>query len=130
MSDLTDLQSATNQKISGADASGVETYFVGATPSGNIKAADVLDVSYTSAAMSVSTSAVEAKVGGSRLANRKMLSITPTNGTVYRGSSNAVTTSTGTPIFKNQSVTISFTDNVAVWLIAGSAIDVRIEEAS
>ena len=64
------------------------------------------------------------------LADRKFISVTPTNGTVYWGTSNAVTTSSGTPIFKNQSMTFAFGANVHLWLIAGSTTDCRIAEGS
>lgn len=97
---------------------------------GQLKAADVIDTSATHAALSVTTSASEAKVGATRLLNRKMLSITPTNGTIYWGATSGVTTASGTPIFKNQTASFAFTDNVAIWLIAGGTTDVRIVEAS
>ena len=100
------------------------------TGGGQLKAADVINTAYVNGAISVTTSATEAKVGLSKQVNRKLLVITPTNGIVYRGSSNTVTTSNGAPIFKNQSWPIDVTDNVPVWLIAASTVDVRIEEYS
>lgn len=91
---------------------------------------DVINVSSQYKALSVTTSATEAIGGSSRLTNRKVLSITPTNGTVYYGTSNSVTTATGTPIFKNQTVSFSFTDNVPVYIISAGTVDVRILEGS
>lgn len=99
-------------------------------PLGDISTKDAINSSCSTGAISVTTSAIEAKVGGAKLVNRRLLVVTPTNGIIYYGSSNAVTTASGTPIFKNQSTTFSFTDNVALWLIAGSTVDVRIVEGS
>lgn len=101
------------------------------TPKGRLRVdAATINVAATSGAISVTTSASQAQVGGSPLANRKILVITPTNGTIYYGASNAVTTVNGTPIFANQSITFEFTDNVPIWLISGGTVDVRIVEAS
>lgn len=83
---------------------------------------------FDSGTLSVGTSAVEAKVGGSRFAKRQALVIyNLSNDIIYRGKSN-VTTTTGIPIFKDQVVTLPAGD-VAVYLIAGSASNtVVIEE--
>jgi hypothetical protein len=91
---------------------------------------DVLDKSSQYRAQSVTTSAAEALGAGTILANRKLLHITPTNGTVYWGYSNAVTTTTGTPLFPNNTLWLSVTDNVHVYVIAGATTDTRIGEVS
>jgi len=96
----------------------------------NIQVADSIDISSQYRAQSVTTTAAEALGAASILVNRKMIVITPTNGTIYWGTSNAVTTSTGTPIFKNQTVSISVTDNIHIYVIAASTTDVRIMEGS
>lgn len=98
--------------------------------SNQLQVRDTITVSGQYRAQSVTTSAAEALGAGTILANRKLLSITPTNGTVYWGFSNAVTTTTGTPIFKNQTFTIATTDNVHVYLISAGTVDCRIAEAS
>lgn len=116
--------------LTGLNSSGTPTYYVGSSVTGDLFVRDSINTSSTNAALSVTTTAVEAKVGASRLTNRKFLSITPTNGTIYWGSANTVTTANGTPIFKNQCVTMAFTDNVAVWLIGVATTDVRIVEGS
>lgn len=100
------------------------------SPAGDLYVRDLMDVAGQSRAQSVTTSAAEALGAATILANRKVLSITPTNGTVYWGFSNAVTTSTGTPIFKNQTVTFAIGTNVHIYLIAGSTVDCRIAEGS
>lgn len=92
--------------------------------------ADFLNTSSQFRNQNSTTSASEALGAGTILANRKFISITPTNGTIFWGTSNAVTTSTGTPIFKNQSFTAAFGPSVHVWIISGSTIDCRIVEAS
>lgn len=86
--------------------------------------------SYVQADVTVGTSAVEAKVGGSRLANRKRLIITnKSNVTIYIGPS-GVTTTTGRPLLKDQQM---FTDDgdIGVYMIAGSSSNtVGVEEKS
>jgi hypothetical protein len=87
---------------------------------------------YGNLALTSANTAYEAKVGGSRLAARKSLTITPIDATVYWGYSNTVTTNTGTPIFKNQFTEFCLdpTDSsVQIWLVCGSASkNVRITE--
>lgn len=91
---------------------------------------DVINVSSQYKALSVTTTATEAVGGAARLANRKVLIITPTNGTIYWGTSAAVTTATGSPLFANQQLSLSFTDNVPVYVIAAATTDVRVLEGS
>lgn len=76
----------------------------------------------------VSTSAVEAKAGVSRLAGRRVLSLMPLNGILYYGFSDSVTTSNGMKVFTNQQISMDVGD-VAVWLIAAGPVSVRIVEA-
>lgn len=90
---------------------------------------DVLTDAYIAGVISVSTTQVEAKAGGSRLTNRECLRIyNNSNTTIYFGPT-GVTASTGEPIFKNQWVNIPIGD-IAVFLItaSGTASDVRIQE--
>jgi hypothetical protein len=81
-------------------------------------------------AIVVGTTAVEAKGAGARLQNRQILVITPTNGIIYWGTSAGVTTATGSPIFKNQQLSLSFADSVPVYLIGTANTDVRIFEGT
>lgn len=78
----------------------------------------------------VTTSASEALGAATILANRKVLTITPTDGIVYWGYTNGVTTSNGTPIFKNQTFTIAVNSNVHIYLIAASSVNCRISEGA
>lgn len=92
--------------------------------------ADVIGVGSQYQAISVTTSASEAKGGSTHLLNRKVLSITPTNGTIYWGTNSSVTTVTGSPIFQNQTVVMSFAETITIFLIATTTTDVRIMEGS
>lgn len=131
IADLTEIQASLSVKIAGSDPiTGAETGYTNSSITGDLFVRDSINTAITNAAISVTTSAIEAKVGGSKLSNRKVVVITPTNGTVYWGGSNAVTTATGTPIFKNQSLTVTATDLVAVWLISAGTVNVRVVEAS
>lgn len=91
---------------------------------------DVLNVSFQYRAQSITTSAAEALGGATILANRKLLHITPTNGTIYWGYNSSVTTTTGSPLFPNNTLWLSVTDNVHVYIIAGTTVDSRIGELS
>ena len=103
---------------------------VGITSNGNLEVADILNVAGQYRAQSVTTSAAEALGAATILANRKSLTITPTNGTVYWGFSNAVTTTTGTPIFKNQTMAFAIGPSLHVYVIAAATTDCRMTEGS
>lgn len=91
---------------------------------------DIANVSSQYRSISVSTTAVQALGAATTLANRKLIVITPTGGTVYWGTSNAVTTSSGFPLFANQTLSLAFGVNIQVYLIAASATSVMVLEAS
>lgn len=91
---------------------------------------DTLNVGSQYRAQSVTTSAAEALGGTTILVNRKMISITPTNGVIYWGTNNSVTSVTGSPLFPNSTLFLSCTDNVQVWVIGTATTDVRIAEFS
>lgn len=101
-----------------------------ASDQSSLNTKDLINVSSQYQAITVSTSAVEAKGAGTHLTNRKSLWVTPTAGTVYWATNSSVTTSNGTPIFKNQTQQFSFTENVTIFLIATGSTDVRVVEAS
>jgi hypothetical protein len=129
--DLTEKQSSSATKIVGADVNGNETSYIKSTPTGDVRTADVCDTSGVYKALSVTTTAAEARVGAAALISRKTLTVCPTNGTVYYGFDVSVTISSGTPIFKNQLAEFSFTENVKVFLITqAGTVDCRIAEAS
>ena len=132
MADLTHKESAQNVKVVGSNTSGVETNYVKVSDNQDVHTSDVIATSGVYSNLSVSTTAVEVKVGGAALANRKVVTILPEDGgPVYFGFSNAVTASTGTPVYKRQLLTMRVTDDVSVWLIAAAGtIDVRITEGA
>lgn len=114
--------------IIGATTSGVPTTPVSASPNGDLAVTDIIDNAAVFGAISVSTTAVEAKVGASALVNRKSLTICPTNGVVYFGFTSSVTVATGTPISSGNILPFGFA--ISVFLIASATTDVRITEAS
>lgn len=89
-----------------------------------------LDGPSQNAALSVTDTPVELKVGASVLDERTIVTIQPLDGVVYFGFSNSVSASTGTKIFKNQYFSLEAGDQEQVWLVAesGETIDVRIAE--
>lgn len=114
--------------VMGSDSTGTETYPVRATPNQDLGVTDLLVSGGVQAAMSVGTSAVAARVGVSNLSNRKSLTVLPTDGNIYWGYTNAVTTSSGTVIYRDQQVTFAASDAVTIWLIAAASRNVRITE--
>lgn len=74
--------------------------------------------------IAVTTSAVEAKVGVSRLSGREGVRIhNDSNNTVYFGYSSSVTSSgpnKGEPLLKGESIDIGLSENHGVWLISAS----------
>lgn len=117
--------------LSGAKNPAGNLVGLNADAAGQLKIKDSLNVAAPYGAISVSTTAIEAKVGASRLVNRKMIYITPTTGAVWFGSDSSVTILTGTKIFKDQTYPLPFTDNIPVFLISAIvAVDVRIMEGS
>lgn len=86
---------------------------------------------YGNLALTTANTAYEAKVGGSRLTNRKSLTITASDD-MFWGLDNSVTTSSGTPLYKNQSIEFSIDPDSTfqVWLVAsGNSKNARVTEA-
>lgn len=123
MADLTDLQAAETIKIVGANSSGVETNAVNASANGDLTTVDGLRNGGVFGTLSIPTAntAVEAKVGGSRLVNRKSLVIIPQDD-MFWGYDNTVTISNGMPIKKDQVLIFSIDANSTfqVWLVASA----------
>lgn len=87
---------------------------------------------YGSLALTTANTAYEVKVGVSRLANRKSLTITAMDD-MYWGYDNAVTISTGTPLYKNQQIIFAIDPNSTfqIWVVAGSnSKSARITESA
>lgn len=129
MADLTTVQATLPTILMGSDLTGNETTPVGSSPNQDILARDTINTAGVYGSVTIGTSAVEAKIGASKLINRKSLTITPITNTVYWGYDSSVTTSNGTPIFKSS--TFSFDYNISIFVISPTASnDIRITEAS
>jgi len=78
--------------------------------------------------LSVST-AVEVKVGASRQDDRRVVTIQPTDGDIYWGFDNTVSTTTGFLIRKWQLIQLEASDLLPIWVVAATGtVDVRIAE--
>jgi len=76
------------------------------------------------------SAATLAAVGGSNLANRKVLTVYAKGGTVYWGFSSSVTPSTGFPIyFRSPASIFAASDTCSIWLCASSPTEVIIGES-
>lgn len=123
------LQTTGNASLASIDA-GTPTALGSAASTASMPVVDVIATSSQYRAQSVTTSAAEALGGATILSGRKLIMITPTNGIIYWGTNSSVTTTTGTPIFSNSTLILSFSDNVHVFVIASTTTDSRIVEAS
>lgn len=92
--------------------------------------ADIINNSGTQGALTVGTTAVEVKVGVSRLVSRKSVTLyNNSSSTVYWGYNNTVTISTGTPIQKDTFMSWSVGESVEIWVISdGANRNTRITE--
>jgi hypothetical protein len=91
---------------------------VGLSPGGVFD--DILNSNYVGASGTITTSASEAKVGGSALSGRQALLIHNKGGnTVFYGPS-GVTANTGIPILRDQTLILAVGDKVSVFLITAN----------
>ncbi len=133
MADLTELQSSQSVKILGANPSGLETNPVNSTTSGDLEVNDGIRSGgvYGNINLPTANTSVEVRVGATRLLGRKNITIVPVDADVYWGYNSSVTPSTGTPLFKNQMLTISTVDDTAqIWVVcANSNKNIRATES-
>lgn len=103
-----------------------------ASQNSNLKVVDNLDGAGTQAALTVGTTAVLVNVSGTNLANRKNVTLYNNSlVTIYWGYTNAVTTSTGTPIISTQMAVWDAGPNTNIYAIAGTASNnTRITESA
>lgn len=130
MADLVGTQADLPVGITGLTPTGVPTNPVNADANGNLYVKDILLSATQMKSLSVSTTAVQALGGASILADRKTLIICPTGGTIYWGNSSSVTTATGFPIFPNQTVMLSVSSAISIYLIAAAATTTIVFEGS
>ena len=122
MADLNNIQSSGSTIIVGAESNGNETTPVKSSLNGELQISDISNNGGVHGTITVTSSAIEAKVGVSPLSNRKTLTVfNNSNADIYFGYSSAVTTATGTPIFKNQFAEFEVGPSTSIWLIAGTA---------
>lgn len=82
---------------------------------------DVINEAYETASLTIGTTQVEAKTGGSALENRQELIIfNNSQNDIFYGPT-GVTTSTGIPLEPNGTLDLPFGPDISVYLIAGSA---------
>lgn len=115
MADLSALNATDGVKIAGADSSGAETNFVNATANGDLKSADILtaNVVQTTLSVSVAGAAVEVKVGGSPLANRKSVLIQAQGTNVVYGFASG---SQPFQIGNGETISLALGPGVSVWV--------------
>jgi hypothetical protein len=123
LADLTDLQAAQTVKIAGSNSSGIESTYAEVANNNDLKVQDGLSEGgvYGTLSMTTANTAYEAKVGASRLANRKSLIIIAQDN-MFWGYNNSVTTTTGIPIYKDQQLIFSIDSDSTfqVWLVASA----------
>lgn len=123
MSDLDEIQASGATKLVGSNGLGGETTPVSSTGTGDLNVADVTRGTGLQTTLTVGTSPVEVKVGGSRLADRKIINIDNTsNGIIYWGySASTSTTSFAGRLFKDQQMFLPAGPSTAVYLVASTA---------
>ncbi len=81
--------------------------------------------------ISVTTTAVEAKVGGSAQEERKVVALQPLDGDVFWGYDSGVTSSSGHKLYKDVYAEIQAATTLPIFLVAASGtVDVRVSEIS
>ncbi len=113
MADLNQLDAAQTIKIAGADSSGTETNFVKATSTNELNTADLINISAVQTTLTVTTTAIAARVGGANLSGRKLLLIQAQTNSIVWGfdvGSQPFTIANGASLY------LSVGDNVTVYL--------------
>lgn len=123
------LQTAGNASLTSIDA-GIPTALGANTSPNSMPVVDILTSTSQYKALSVTTSATLAIGGSSALTNRRMIIITPTNGTVYWGTNSSVTTATGQPLVSFNQLFLDVNESVTIYLIGTATTDVRVTELS
>ena len=122
MADLPTKKRTESTRIIGADpTSGDETNHAHVTANNDLTVADRVNTSGVQDQITVGLTSVPIRVGGSNLANRKIVTALVNDNEVYWGWTSLVTTTTGTRIFKNQFVIWEVGPDQDVYLIANEA---------
>ena len=134
MADLTGLQATEATRVVGSTASGVETNPLNVTTVGDAQVVDKSDTSYVSLRFTVTTTEVEAKVGGSALSGRKELVIfNDGNKDLYYGPTGVTSSGStkGILIPSGGDARLPYGENVQVFLISvAGGTDVIVQETA
>lgn len=132
MGDLSGKKRTEPVRLVGANPStGSEDNFAEVNSNNELTVVDCANHGGLHGSLTVGTTAVELKVGGTVLANRKFITMQATGSKVYWGYSNTVTTATGTRLYRNQTAIFPIGPGTSVFLIADTAgIIVKIGELS
>jgi len=111
MADLNDIQAAQQVKLIGQDASGVESTPVKSTTLGDLSVSDVPNQTGLSATVALTTTAIEGKVGGSTMVNRKYIEMQALSSNVKWG----YDTTCPFSLFKDQFFSLPAGENCKVY---------------
>lgn len=127
MADIDDINAAQTVKVVGSDATGVEETPVSSTLNGDMQTADILDNGGLDTIINVTSTPVELKVGGSRLANRKYVIMEALDTGIKWG----FTSSTQSfDLFKSQLIMVPVGENTEVWFSTSGTKQVAIAEVA
>lgn len=92
---------------------------------------DVTETEYVQNELSVSTSAIEAKVGSSRIIGRQSIILSNKGPNVVYFGGSGVSASTGAPLYKKQTIKLMVGD-IGIFLICatGQSANVAVQELS
>lgn len=116
MADASPLNCAELTRLIGSQIDGSETTPVGATTDQDLKVGDLINHQGVNATLSLTTAAVEGKVGASRLVGRKYIEMQAITTNVKWG----YDTSCPFDLFKNQFFSLPISDICAVYLKASA----------
>lgn len=111
MADLSDVNAGLTVKLVGMGSTGTETNAVGAKSNNELLASDCINTSASDLVLALTTTAVEIKVGGTRLTNRKYIFLQALSSNVKWG----FNTTCNFDLFKNQFFVLP-TGNVTVYI--------------
>lgn len=117
MADLNDLQSAGTVKLVGSDGSGAEQTPIQSTTKGEIVSSDILNTSAVQTTLTLTTTAVEARVGLSNLTGRKVLMIQAQTSNVVWG-------------FSSGSQPFTLASGASLYLSLGESITLYLKKTS
>lgn len=128
MGDLNSLQASDTIKIAGASSNGNETNFVNSTPSGDLQTVDIMNTAALSGVISLTTTPVPLRIGGSNLVNRKYIILEALSSAIVWGFSE---TSQPFNVFKNQFIMIPCGSNITIYAkVTTGTGDISVGELS